>query len=176
MSCLPYEYSERLSFLHSLCKENNFTSLIYMEVLCGSVINWVSGCLLWLKDQGYLKPLWSVTQAGGLGRLFKCILLCQCAVKNTNNYAHRPRTTLPQNWSWQLSGPHWSCLQGDTEWGSIGMDWHSGLSYPIWNNKASLLEWKAMRRITPSNSSWRREQARRMNPKEISEGSCMYTT
>lgn len=49
-------------------------------------------------------------------------------------------TTLPQNWGWQLSGPQWSYLQGNTEQVSKGMEWHSALI-------------SAVRPTPPSNSS-----------------------
>lgn len=50
---------------------------------------------------------------------------------------HKPKTTLPQNWGWQLSGLHWSYLQGNTEQVSKGKEWQSALSYPIWIMKDS---------------------------------------
>lgn len=116
-----------------------------MEVLCGSRVNLVSGCLIWLKRS----------------RLFEATAIrgdfsnAHCYVKGllkTTIITHTPKTTLPHNCGWQLSAPHWSCLQGNTEWGSKGIKWHSGLSYPIWNNKG-LLVWKGNEAHHPFNSS-----------------------
>lgn len=38
-----------------------------------------------------------------------------------------------------MPGPHWSCLQENTERGSEGMEWHSGTGLLNWKKKEIFL-------------------------------------
>lgn len=84
-----------------------------MEVLCGSRVNLVSGCLTWLKRSGLLEATAISYISRYLGETFQTHIAVNALLK-TLVITHTQNST-PENWGWQLSEPHWSSSQGNLE-------------------------------------------------------------